>query len=79
MRNLDAVRTAGAAVNMGVPFELLQQYIDTGRNPDDFTTALHAKTLASSDAVRNKQTGFRRLEEGLRAMGGDLLQDEVKS
>ena len=62
---------------MTLPAELVQQYVDAGRSPDAFAAALHARATRSSDAVRAKQTGFRRLEEGVRAQCGDFLADAV--
>lgn len=75
---LDAVRATSAAVDLAVPAELVQQYVDAGKSPDAFTAELHARVSRSSAAVKAKQHSFRQMEEALRTQAGDLLHDEVK-
>ena len=82
VRGLDAVRTASGGVDVALPAELVQKYVDAGRSPDEFTVARHGAVERSSAAVRAKQHGFQRLEEAIRHQlgpGGLLPPDGVKA
>ena len=70
---MDAVRTASADVDEKLPVELVQQYVDAGRSPDDFSAELHGRAARSSATVQAKQRGFRAVEEAIRHVGSDLL------
>ena len=78
MRGIDTLRATSASVDLAVPAELVQQHVDIGKSPDDFTAELHARVSRSSAAVKAKQHVFRQMEEALWSQAGDLLSDEVR-
>jgi hypothetical protein len=75
---LDGVRAASAGLDMALPIELVQQYVDAGRSPDAFAAELHERVARSASAVQAKQRAFGRLEEAIRHQMGEL-NEPVKS
>ena len=74
---MDAVRTASADVDVALPVELVQQYVDAGKSPDGYTAELHGRAARLGATVQAKQRGFRAVEEAIRHVGSDLLRDDA--
>ena len=76
MRGLESIRRAGAGLDIALPSELVQQCVDAGRSPDDFSAEMHARVARSSAAVQLKRHALRHLEAQIREHAGDLVHDE---
>ena len=66
MRSLGAVHAASADVSIGIPAELVHEYVDKGLSPDAYTAEMGLRAAASCDAVERKQRAMRGLADEVR-------------
>ena len=59
--NLSRLREASTDVDVPIPFEIVQAFVDEGRSPDEFISRQHAHAQQLSDDVRSKQDAMRQL------------------
>lgn len=77
VRKLGVIKDAGARVRDDVPGELVHEFIDEGRTPDEFSAQLHGRVTGLRDGVHAKADLLRRLEEQCLATCGDLADPEA--
>eukprot|EP00965_Chrysotila_dentata_P238752 6202692-Pleurochrysis_carterae.AAC.5 len=63
--HLERLRTIRCPPGLGVPYELLERFIDEDRSPDDFGAELGKRLRASQEAHRGKASALQNLWEGL--------------
>jgi len=63
MDNLSSIRNAGADLDLFVPVELVQHYVDEGLPLDNFSTEAYRRAQQMSEGVAAKQQALRLLEQ----------------
>jgi hypothetical protein len=61
--NLSSIRNKGADLDLLVPVELMQHYVDEGLPLDAFSTEAYRRAQQMSEGVAAKQQALRLLEE----------------
>ena len=74
--DLSSISAASDGLDMEVPNELVQNFIDEGRSPDEYFAQQHAAAQELSESARGKQEAFRKLEAAVREQGASLLNDD---
>lgn len=73
MRSLGAINAASADVALGVPAELLHEYVDKGLSPDAFTAEMGRRATEGVDAMARKQAAMRSLADQVRSEAAGLF------
>jgi hypothetical protein len=71
---LQHVVSAAQHVDVAIPGELLKEYVDQGKPPDEFVAQQYRNAKRKSDEVLRKQQAMQVLAGSVRAQGAALLE-----
>jgi hypothetical protein len=73
MRNASIQRQPGD-VDIAVPLEVVEGFVDEGRSPDEYTAQQYGKAQHLSNDARGKQEALQKLATVIREASQDLLE-----
>ena len=73
MRDASVNRQPGE-VDIAIPLEVIQGFVDEGRSPDQFIAQQYGKAQQLSNDVRSKQDALRTLANSIQEASQDLLE-----
>ena len=79
MRQLNSIRAVGSKIDVPVPIELLTDYIDQNRSPDEYTAKKKKEEHTMQESLQCKKHAFACLEKNIRAQAGALLDDSASA
>lgn len=72
--DLGQVRAASAGLDVAIPSDVVQHFVDEGRPPDEFVARQRERVQQLSDDVRGKQRAMRQLADAVREQGASLCE-----